>query len=192
MDRKFYKGMIVEHFKRECASKEALDREPNLHRYKVIGVAMHTETLEDLMIYQAIYGERKIFARPVSMFLEKVDKEKYPDIKREYRLEAVDCFENKIPFLARMTGTWLAFYENDKKEKVWHGKVIPDQVPEKGIIKVKKKNGSIEYVTKNNFIGICENTKSEGERKILPSTLSDIMELCDKPCSCFEAIEIPN
>ena len=39
--------------------------------YKVLHVAKHSETLEDLVIYQACYDDHKIWARPLSMFLDK-------------------------------------------------------------------------------------------------------------------------
>lgn len=41
-------------------------------KYKVLGEALHSETLEKLVIYQAQYGKRKLWARPKKMFLEKV------------------------------------------------------------------------------------------------------------------------
>ncbi|TAN58229.1 DUF1653 domain-containing protein [Patescibacteria group bacterium] len=41
--------------------------------YKVIGVARHSETLEELVVYQALYGEGGFWVRPIKMFLEEVE-----------------------------------------------------------------------------------------------------------------------
>lgn len=41
--------------------------------YLVLHVAKHSETLEELVVYQALYGERGIWVRPLDMFLEKVE-----------------------------------------------------------------------------------------------------------------------
>lgn len=42
------------------------------NKYLALHVAKRTETLEELVIYQALYGEKGIWARPLSMFIEKV------------------------------------------------------------------------------------------------------------------------
>lgn len=41
--------------------------------YEVLGVARHSETLEELVVYRALYGENELWVRPVKMFLEEVE-----------------------------------------------------------------------------------------------------------------------
>ena len=75
-------GDIVQHFKREWVSKETSE-----YLYKVLAFAQHTETGEKLVIYQALYSPFKICARPYGMFMSEVDREKYPDVRQQYRLK---------------------------------------------------------------------------------------------------------
>lgn len=43
--------------------------------YKVIGIAIHSETLEDMVVYECLYDnpKSKLWVRPLSMFTEKVE-----------------------------------------------------------------------------------------------------------------------
>lgn len=43
------------------------------NEYLVLHLAKHSETLEDLVVYQALYGEKAIWVRPLAMFKEQVD-----------------------------------------------------------------------------------------------------------------------
>lgn len=43
--------------------------------YEVIGVANHSETMEELVVYRALYGERGLWVRPVSMWNEMVERD---------------------------------------------------------------------------------------------------------------------
>lgn len=84
MERNFQSGDIVQNFKRETVGST-----DSRYLYQIIGTAVHSETGQKLMIYQALYPPFGLWARPLEMFLGKVDKKKYPDIRQEYRFEKV-------------------------------------------------------------------------------------------------------
>lgn len=42
-------------------------------RYRLLEVALHTETREPMAVYRALYGDGGLFVRPLAMFLERVD-----------------------------------------------------------------------------------------------------------------------
>ena len=80
-------GYFVKHFKRG----DNLDNDNPNYCYLVLYVgALYTETNEEVVVYQACYGDKRIYVRPLSMFLSKVDKEKYPEVKQKYRFEVID------------------------------------------------------------------------------------------------------
>ena len=41
--------------------------------YEVIAVARHSETLEDMVVYKALYGEGEMWVRPLAMFAENIE-----------------------------------------------------------------------------------------------------------------------
>ena len=73
--RKILAGRVYRHFK----GKD----------YKVLVVAQHTETGEQCVVYQALYDDFAYYVRPYAMFASEVDREKYPEVEQQCRLQHV-------------------------------------------------------------------------------------------------------
>lgn len=80
-------GQIYKHFKGSL--------------YRIVTIAVHTETSDKLVVYQSIEKPERVFARPLDMFMSEVDRLRYPLVKAKYRftllVEAEETEEENEP-----------------------------------------------------------------------------------------------
>lgn len=90
----FKEGDIIRHFKRDMIDDDA--KAQNIYLYKVLAIAHHSETKEQMLVYQALYYPFGVCVRPLEMAMEEISPDKYPYIKnlQKHRFEICDKSES--------------------------------------------------------------------------------------------------
>ncbi len=60
------------------------------NEYKVLMIALDSNTSKKLVVYQALYGDNLVWVRDYDEFISEVDHKKYPEVKQKYRFESID------------------------------------------------------------------------------------------------------
>ena len=121
--------------------------------YQVRELAKDSETEEDMVIYQGMYPPFQVWVRPLSMFLDRVDHEKYPECRQQYRFESVvfpntsqqdvmqeSVVDNKTESVSRQETEPVSDREllkilmNDQGEKLLTGKMADEEIARRGFL----------------------------------------------------------
>lgn len=104
MKRMPQSGEIYYHFKKKLC--------------QIIAIAEHSETREQMVIYQALQGDYGIYAHPFETFVDEVDHEKYPDVTQNYRFTKVKMHED---------GTFILVEESPEAQTKQPSESMPER-----------------------------------------------------------------
>ena len=126
-------GMFYRHFKGNI--------------YQIRELAKDSETAEDMVIYQGMYPPFQVWVRPLSMFLDRVDQDKYPECRQQYRFESVvfqntsqrDVMQesgvaNKTDSVSRQEMDSAAEPVSDQGEKLLTGRMADEEIARRGFL----------------------------------------------------------
>ena len=73
-------------------------KQDNDRMFQIITIAFNTEAKEEMVVYQALYGDFKTYASPLTMFFNELDDDRYPKVLQEGRFELNRTPELEQPF----------------------------------------------------------------------------------------------
>ena len=111
--------------------------------YQIVAVAAHSETGEPMVVYQALYGDYGVYVRPLDMFMSPVDREKYPDVKQQYRFERVWPGSASPGFQPQKEGAGESLPEEEELPGPWLERFLDADRPEDKLAVLKQMEGTV-------------------------------------------------
>lgn len=82
------------------------------NEYELLYVARHSETLEPMVVYRALYGERGVWVRPAAMWSEPVDRDGYHGPRFSGSVGSRKRFDGLQKYFSRFLKKGLLFAES--------------------------------------------------------------------------------
>lgn len=161
--------------------------------YQIVTIAINSETREEMVVYQALYGDFAYFCRPLWMFTEILDPIKYPEATQKYRFEPVKPMSEQIrtrierptmPEILQVDKTRVYEREQETAQQMQTSETYQ-------VAPVRKKTIEEEALELNmdpRIVAFLDSNSSEERLKILNGLARDITD--DQIDVCAMAVDV--
>ena len=143
--------------------------------YEVLGIAAHTETSEKLVVYRDCNNAERVFARPLDMFMSKVDHIKYPFVRAKYRF-TLEAEAVEVEYVVEE----VIAEENEGSEEEAAAEVLADEVEETEVVEEVAEENSVEEevvsVPVEQVEEVVEETAEESTEPATEETADNVSE----------------
>lgn len=161
--------------------------------YQVLTLATNSETREEMVVYQALYGDFAYFCRPLWMFTEILDPIKYPEASQKYRFEPVKPLREQIrtkidrpvmPEILQEERTHSNEHHHEAQAHQQEREAFAEPIPQRKTIEEE----ALELNMDPRVVAFLDSDSSEQRLQILGSMARDITD--DQIDICAMAVDV--